>query len=142
MTATVRRARTEDVPALMALRYEVFCVEQGVPTELERDERDARALHLVAEDRGEVVGTCRLIPGEGSWTLGRMAVRADRRGTGIGRRLVELAHAEAREGGARRMTLAAQVPVQGFYAGRGYISRGEIFMDAGIPHIRMDLELI
>jgi len=141
MSVAVRVALRGERPALLALRHEVFCVEQGVPVDLERDAHDEAALHLVAVDGGAVIGTCRLLPGGDSWTLGRMAVRADRRAGGIGRRLLDLAHAEARAGGAVRMTLAAQVPVQGFYGRQGYISQGGVFMDAGIPHIRMHLEL-
>jgi predicted GNAT family N-acyltransferase len=134
-------ARGDERPAVMALRHEVFCVEQGVPVELEQDARDDAAIHLVAVRDGAVVGTCRLVPDPAAWSLGRMAVRADARADGVGRRLLDHAHDVAREGGARRVTLSAQVAVQGFYARRGYISRGEVFLDAGIPHIRMDLEL-
>ena len=46
---------------MMALRHAVFCDEQGVPPELERDAGDAAALHVVAVERGRVVGTCRVL---------------------------------------------------------------------------------
>ena len=141
MSVEVRVGGADDLPALLALRHEVFCVEQGVPVDLEQDGLDTTALHLVALDGGDVVGTCRILTGGDSWRLGRMAVRADRRADGIGRQLMDLAHREARAAGARRVSLAAQTPVQGFYARQGYISRGDVFMEAGIPHIRMDREL-
>ncbi len=141
MSVEVRVGRTDDLSALLALRQEVFCVEQGVPIDLEQDGLDTTALHLVALDGGDVVGTCRILTGGDSWRLGRMAVRADRRADGIGRQLMDLAHREARAGGARRVSLAAQTPVQGFYERQGYISHGDVFMEAGIPHIRMDREL-
>ena len=141
MSVEVRVGRVADLPALIALRHEVFCVEQGVPVELERDGRDATAMHLVAIDAGTVIGTCRILAGRETWRLGRMAVRVDRRADGVGKRLIDLAHREARAAGARRVSLAAQVPVQGFYERQGYISQGEVFMEAGIPHILMDCEL-
>jgi predicted GNAT family N-acyltransferase len=141
MSVEVRVGRAEDLPELLALRHTVFCVEQGVPPELEQDGLDATALHLVALEGCGVVGTCRILTGGDPWRLGRMAVRADRRSRGIGRRLMDLAHREARAAGARRISLAAQTPVQGFYERQGYISRGDVFMEAGIPHIRMDRAL-
>jgi predicted GNAT family N-acyltransferase len=141
MSVEVRVGRAHDLPALLALRHEVFCVEQGVPLELEQDGLDATALHLVALDGGDVVGTCRMLTSGVSWRLGRMAVRVDRRADGIGRKLMDLAHREARAAGARRVSLAAQMPVQGFYERQGYISHGDVFMEAGIPHVHMDREL-
>lgn len=141
MSIEVRVGGADDLPALLALRHEVFCVEQGVALELEQDGLDPSALHLVALDGGDVVGTCRILTDGESWRLGRMAVRADRRADGIGRRLMELAHREGQAAGARRVSLAAQTPVQGFYERQGYIPRGDVFMEAGIPHILMDREL-
>jgi predicted GNAT family N-acyltransferase len=141
VSVEVRVGRADDLPAVLSLRHEVFCVEQGVPPDLEQDGLDRTALHLVALDGGEVVGTCRILTGGDSWRLGRMAVRADRRADGIGRQLMELAHREARGAGARRVSLAAQTPVQGFYERQGYIPHGDVFIEAGIPHILMDREL-
>lgn len=141
MTVEVRVASAKELPELLALRHEVFCVEQGVPVDLEQDGLDPTALHLVALDGRDVVGTCRILTGEDSWRLGRMAVRADRRADGIGRKLMERAHREAQAAGARRISLAAQTPVQGFYERQGYISHGDVFIEAGIPHVLMDREL-
>jgi predicted GNAT family N-acyltransferase len=141
VSVAVRVAAPGEHAALLRLRHEVFCVEQGVPVELERDALDAVAIHLVAVHGDRVIGTCRLVPGGDSWTLGRMAVRADRRAGGVGRDLLAHAHTLARDWGAQRVTLSAQVPVQGFYGRQGYISEGDVFMDAGIPHIRMRREL-
>jgi predicted GNAT family N-acyltransferase len=141
VSVEVRVGHAEELPALLALRHDVFCVEQGVPVGLEQDGLDTTALHLVALDGRDVVGTCRILTGEEPWRLGRMAVRADRRTDGIGRQLMDLAHREARAAGARRVSLAAQTPVQGFYERQGYISHGDVFMEAGIPHIRMDREV-
>jgi len=77
----VRPARDEsEVGAALALRHEVFCVEQGVSLEEELDGRDRDAAHLVVvdEDRA-VVGTCRLLVEGSEVKLGRMAVARSRR---------------------------------------------------------------
>jgi len=84
-----------------------------------------------------VVATCRLVPGGGVWRLGRMAVRRDRRGEGLGAAVLLAAHREAARGGARAIHLAAQTPVRDFYARYGYVPRGDVFIEAGIPHVMM-----
>jgi len=138
MHLVLRRADPADLPAAFALRLEVFCREQGVPEELERDGHDATAIHLVAVAAGgEVVGTCRLLRDGPRMRLGRMAVARAHRGRGIGADMLELAHREARDAGAREVALHAQLPVRGFYAGAGYVAEGDEFEEAGIPHVLM-----
>ena len=52
----VRPARDADeIRAALALRHEVFVVEQRVPLDEEVDAHDETALHLVAVDDGAVV---------------------------------------------------------------------------------------
>ena len=128
-------------PALMtevfALRCEVFVVEQGVPVELELDELDASATHLVAICDAEVVGTLRILEHAGAAKIGRVAVRAAARGTGIGGRLMDRAATIARARGFAEIVLHAQVTVAGFYRRLGYVEEGELFEEAGIPHVAM-----
>ena len=70
-----------ELRAALALRYEVFCTEQGVSEAEEIDGRDGEALHLVAVRGGRVIGTCRVLVEDGVGKLGRMAVeRGARRG--------------------------------------------------------------
>jgi predicted GNAT family N-acyltransferase len=127
----------DELDAVLALRKAVFCDEQGVSLDLERDGRDGQAVHIVATEGGEVVGTCRLLADGDVWRLGRMAVRRDRRGTGLGALVLEAAHREVQASGGREVRLAAQVPVRDFYARYGYKERGDIFIEADIEHVLM-----
>ena len=62
LTYEVRRARGEsEMAAVLELRHEVFCEEQGVPEREELDGRDRESLHLVAVAGEEVLATCRLL---------------------------------------------------------------------------------
>jgi predicted GNAT family N-acyltransferase len=132
-----RRARGGELPLLLALRHAVFCDEQGVPEELEHDAEDASAIHLVIEDGGAVVGTCRLLRRGDVIRLGRMAVVRDRRGEGLGALLLARAHEVAGEEGAAAVELHAQVSVRGFYERAGYAAEGGEFPEAGIAHVAM-----
>lgn len=136
-----RRARDDELPRLLALRYAVFCQEQGVPEELEQDAEDGSAIHLVIDHDGAVIGTCRLLGRGDTIRLGRMAVARDRRGEGLGALLLACAHQVAREEGARGVELHAQVAVRGFYERAGYVAEGGEFEEAGIAHVAMRVPL-
>lgn len=134
----VRVATAEDLPAAFALRHEVFVLGQDVPEELERDELDAVSDHVVAVLDGEVVGTGRLLP---SAVIGRMAVRDDLRGQGIGAAVLEVLEARARERGFAAVELHAQVHATRFYEKAGYVPYGAVYLEAGIEHRSMRKDL-
>jgi predicted GNAT family N-acyltransferase len=119
------------------LRYEVFVDEQEVPRELEADEYDPCATHLVAICDDRVVGTLRILEYGRAAKIGRVAVRAAARRTGIGSRLMDRAAAIALERGFVEIVLHAQVTVAGFYQRLGYLEEGDLFDEAGIPHVAM-----
>ena len=134
----LRPARDQsEIDAALALRYEVFCVEQGVSLDEERDGRDGEALHLVVVDDGVVVGTCRLLAEGSTVKLGRMAVAPSHRGRGLAAELLVEADAQARELRAQRIALAAQLSAQALYERAGYVPYGDVFLDAGIEHVMM-----
>jgi predicted GNAT family N-acyltransferase len=122
----------------MELRRAVFCEEQGVPLEAERDGRDHEAVHLIVLDGERVVGTCRLLTDDGVARLGRMAVAADRRGAGVGAALLREADRAAAAAGARLIRLHAQAHARRVYDRAGYEVRGEPFMEEGIEHVSME----
>jgi len=135
----------DDVAAAYAVRTDVFVAEQGVPLELELDALDASADHFVAYDGERPVGAGRLVvedPGfEGSDPalgrvahLGRLAVRPETRGSGLGLALVAAIEARAAERGLAVVALSAQTHALGFYQRLGYTAYGPEFDDAGLPH--------
>ncbi|MCD6681201.1 MAG: alpha/beta fold hydrolase [Burkholderiaceae bacterium] len=117
-----------------ALRETVFVEEQGVPVAIERDGRDAEALHCVAYRRGRGIATGRLLP---EAKIGRMAVRADARGQGVATRVLEALVAKARARGDAVVELSAQCAVEEFYRRNGFESVGAPYTEAGIAHVRM-----
>ncbi|WP_295993971.1 GNAT family N-acetyltransferase [Rugamonas sp.] len=117
------------------IRFEVFVEEQKVPAEIELDDMDAVCLHAVAYDAaGTPVGTGRLLP---DGHIGRMAVRAVARGTGVGGALLQALMAQARVRGDVQVVLSAQTQAAPFYLRHGFAIDGEEFFEAGIAHIEM-----
>jgi predicted GNAT family N-acyltransferase len=143
VTPTVRRPRDEkELAAALALRIDVFCGEQGVSFEGDRDGLDEEAVHLVAVEGDEVVGTCRLLiePG-GTARFGRLCVRPSARGTGVGGLLLAEAEREARAAGARRIGMHAQTDALSLYRRAGFRPYGERFDEEGIEHLGMEKDL-
>lgn len=119
-------------PRVMPLREAVFVVEQGVPREIEQDAFDAVSRHAIATaPDGRVVGTGRLLP---DGHIGRMAVAAERRGQGVGGRILDALVREADARGMREVVLHAQTHAADFYVRHGFVAEGEIFVEAGIEH--------
>jgi predicted GNAT family N-acyltransferase len=138
----VRRARGDQEYAdLLDLRYEVFCVEQGVPRHEELDGRDHGGVHLVAVREGEVLGTCRLVFVGTTVQFSRLAVRKSARRRGIATTLLEEADAQSRAADARRLVLHAQTYARELYERAGYRTRGRPFVEAGIEHVAMEKTL-
>ncbi|HEX4483558.1 MAG TPA: GNAT family N-acetyltransferase [Solirubrobacteraceae bacterium] len=154
----IRWARgPEDVAAAFRVREQVFCVEQGVPREEELDGLDEQALHLLAFERDEPasaagsreqaegerpIGTLRLLLAGEQAKIGRVAVEADRRRRGLASQMLEQALARARDSGARRARLAAQVVAVALYERAGFAVESEPFDDAGIAHVWMGRSLV
>ena len=138
----IRRARTrEELEAALALRHEVFCVEQGVPERDELDGRDHEGIHLVAMREEELLATCRILLVGSTSQFSRLAVRRWARRQGIATAMLAAADEESRAGGARRIVLHAQTYARELYENAGYRPRGRVFWEAGIEHVAMEKRL-
>jgi len=140
-TIHVRRVSSKnELETAFAIRLRVFVKEQGVPREIELDRDDARATHFLAVHSGRAVGTARVVMRRGSAKIGRMAVLKSYRRRGVGTRLLKRAVQTARQSGAKKIYLHAQVAVVGFYENLNFRCVGPVFDEAGIPHRKMVFE--
>jgi predicted GNAT family N-acyltransferase len=124
--------------ALQAIRKSVFIDEQHVPKELEWDGRDTECVQFLASHNAIPVATVRLTP---DGQIGRMAVLKKFRGRGFGSQLLAAVIKQAKHAGYKQVFLHAQVNVIGFYLQHGFITEGDVFIDAGIEHRSMRLTL-
>ncbi len=126
-----------DMDRALEIRREVFVREQGVPEGEEMDGLDAACRHYLARLDDEPVATARtrILTG-GEAKIERVAVRARLRRLGIGRALMRRLIADL---APSPIALNAQLRSVGFYQGLGFKAEGDIFLDAGIVHIRMVL---
>ncbi|WP_455111013.1 GNAT family N-acetyltransferase [Rothia mucilaginosa] len=132
----------------------VFTVGQQILAQ-EPDEADFDSVHFFhADETGRVLAYLRLFdlmtvddgyhrPIEGAWTIGRVAVREEARGTGLGRALLRDAIEWARENtDARQLVISAQSYLKdSYYGAAGFVQMGEPYLEVGIEHVEMLLEL-
>ena len=125
-----------------AVRQKVFVEEQNVAAEEEWDELDWACRHLLIANENAPMATGRLLSlGDGRARIGRMAVRKDHRGQGLGRIILQGLIAEARRLGFAEIILHAQTHALGFYARAGFATQGPEFDECRMPHREMVLRL-
>ena len=141
MTDVRVAANSSEVDEALELRRRVFVGQQGVTLEADRDGLDPTALHVVAIDGGQVVGTCRLVFDGPLARLARMAVEDDYRGSGLGAAILAEAEQQARAAGSECIRLHAQIAARSLYERGGFAVQGQEFMEEGIPHLTMEKPL-
>ena len=123
------------------IREEVFIKEQGFLNEY--DEIDNVATHFVIYKGEKPCGTLRIFTKEAPdiYFLGRLAVKKDLRGEGIGSKLVEYALNFVKKQGAKELILHSQLNATEFYKKLGFSEYGEIEYEEDCPHIYMKILL-
>jgi predicted GNAT family N-acyltransferase len=124
----------KDKELLSNIRYQVFVDEQKVPIELEIDDDDPLAAHILCILDAQPVGTGRiLLDGH----IGRLAVLKAYRKQGYGNKILDHLELIAQENELTEVFLNAQATAIPFYEKRGYMIISDVFDDAGIPHQTM-----
>lgn len=136
----VERAYADAEADIRRVRDQVFVREQRISAALVHDARDPDCRHVLAFCDGELAGVGRLDPGLEA-KVGRVAVLAEFRGTGVGRRLMAALEAAAVADGFASVWCHAQRSAVPFYLRLGYRAEGDEFLEAGIPHRLMRREL-
>jgi len=130
-----------DFALAMEIRQKVFVIEQKVPEDLEHDEFDEKATHVLLLADGKPVGTGRVFADPertDTARLGRVAVLREYRGLRLGQVLIATLLEEIKKSGRfRRVLIHAQSSVVELYARFGFEKVGEEFYEAGIAHYEM-----
>lgn len=133
----------DEVFEMAVLRSEVFFVEQKIDEEeFDSADRDPTTIHLWIADEQGMAAYLRIVhnsdatggPDGIADSLGRMVVRASARGRGLAQMLMSEALGLV---GDRPLYLHAQDYVTSLYEKFGFERRGELFQEAGIPHVLM-----
>lgn len=145
MEIIVKRFEELDINELyeiLKLRVNVFVVEQNCPYP-ELDDKDKSAWHVYIREGGKITAYLRVLdPGVSFDTAAIGRVISTRRRCGLGTKLLQEGIRVARERmNADAIKIEAQTYARAFYELQGFRQTSEEFLEDGIPHIEMTLEL-
>ena len=124
------------------IRHNVFVIEQKCDPNLEIDEFDADAIHLLAMHGDDCIGTGRIFKYNDSYHMGRICVLSEYRNMNFGYDIVKsLCDKVFKIDADTKILIHAQKYVEHFYEKFGFTSYGDIFFEENIPHIKMELTL-
>lgn len=131
---------TKELYSILKARIDVFVVEQNCPYP-DVDGYDPQAIHLWAEDKGEVVAYCRIFePGikYPETSIGRVLTNQKYRKMNLGKTLMRFAIniIEARYPKSS-IRISAQDYLLTFYKELGFFPTGKNYLEDDIPHSEM-----
>ena len=139
MKYTIKVTQWEDDKThLSEIRRKVFIEEQKVPEDLEWDDDDKSCVHILVTDNNTPIATGRI---KMDGHIGRMAVLKSYRGKGVGSTVLKALIDFSKTLKMKSVYLHAQITAVPFYEKHGFKISSEEFMDAGIPHKSMTLDL-
>lgn len=137
---TFNELSTQEFHEILKARIDVFIVEQTCPYP-ELDGYDQDAVHLWAENEGEVVAYCRLFDSGIKYkeaSIGRVLTNQNYRKRNLGRTLLRFASntVECRFRNSS-IRISAQNYLLPFYREFGFVEVGETYLEDDIPHTEM-----
>ncbi|KFC23765.1 GNAT family N-acetyltransferase [Epilithonimonas lactis] len=137
---TFSELTTPELYEIIKARVNVFVVEQDCPYP-DLDDNDQKAIHLWAENNGEVLAYCRIFDKGIKYpetSIGRVVTTENGRGTGLGKQLIKYA-LEVIENrlGTSEVRISAQDYLLKFYSDFGFQDTGKKYLEDNIPHTEM-----
>ena len=133
----------KEINDIFSLRSEVFIVEQECAYQ-DVDGKDKQADHVMLHVDNELVGYTRVFV-ENTYfkeaSFGRAVVKKNHRGEGYGHLLVDKSLEHLKSKKQSPIKISAQSYLKEFYASHGFVAKGHEYMEDGIPHTAMYLDL-
>ncbi len=124
---------------LIKLRIDVFVVEQNCAYE-ELDNQDQNAQHVLVYQENQLIGYARILFTNKHLHIGRIVVSKSFRGKGIASKLLRYCMDYcAKQWPKEPIYLSAQVHLQAYYEGFGFLPISEVYDWDGIDHVDMKL---
>jgi ElaA protein len=134
---------TRQLYGLLKLRQEIFILEQSCLYP-DIDSLDPIAQHIFACRDDSVMACLRSLPPGTDYresSFGRVAVSVGARGMQLGRQLVERGiDYNLRRWPGQGIRIGAQAYLESFYRDMGFATDSEVYIEDGIPHIKMTLK--
>jgi ElaA protein len=126
---------------VLKLRASVFVVEQDCAYQ-DLDKKDDQATHVMGYFKKELIAYSRVFaPGVIEKThaqIGRVVTQKESRGKGVGLSLMKRSISFCRNQFiCEAIKISAQVYLKNFYNRLGFIEKGKVYLEDGIPHCAM-----
>ncbi|MCL1047750.1 GNAT family N-acetyltransferase [Shewanella electrodiphila] len=137
----------DELYEILKLRVDVFVVEQNCPyPELDNKDRLADVKHLLGlNSQGELIAYTRILPAGVSYpeaSIGRVIIAEQGRGKGIAHELMQRSIDVVKtQWPQTSIQIGAQQHLSDFYQQQGFTVNSEMYLEDGIPHIDMLLNL-
>lgn len=128
----------DELYEILKIRVNVFVVEQNCPYS-ELDDIDKAAYHVYIKDEDGIQAYLRVFK-RGEASIGRVLSLKRRQGLGT-KVLREGIKVAKKKYDAERIVIEAQVYARSMYEKLGFVQASEEFLEDGIPHIKMILEI-
>jgi ElaA protein len=128
---------------LLQLRTEVFVVEQNCVYQ-DMDGKDHKAIHILGYVNDQLASYTRIFkPGDyfDLSSIGRVVVSPLYRGKSYGKEIMKASIAFIKAENYSSVKISAQCYLDKFYTDLGFIATGEKYLEDGIPHQAMLMEL-
>jgi ElaA protein len=131
---------------ILKLRSAVFVVEQNCVYQ-DLDGKDKEAIHIFTESNNEIISYTRIFK-RGNYykdnpSIGRVVVKKSERGKDLGKKIMIKSINYIKENlESEKIELSAQKYLDKFYKELGFYTEGAEYLEDGIPHQRMFLDLI
>ena len=143
-TKNFEALNTKELYAILALRAEVFVVEQNCPYQ-DVDGKDTQSLHVLGHLDQKLVAYARVLGKGVSYqdfaSIGRVVISPAVRGKKYGHKIVACAVEVCHKNFSNQpIKISAQAHLERFYNDHGFKATGEAYLEDGIPHIGMLLK--
>lgn len=133
----------EELEKCLEVRRKVFIEEKGVPAEIEIDEFDkdfSSCEHFTVYEGEIAVGAFRIRRLDKSTArLQRFCFLSEYRDKGFGKKALAFIEDYCRKEGIKLITADAKFDVSEFYVKCGYSVVSDVFEEAGVPHVKIEL---
>ena len=144
MSLLIKQATSAvDLESCLDIRRKIFIDGQNVPEADEIDGLDGESDHYLLLVDDSPVGTTRVRYVHGKAKIERVAILEEYQGRGLGKKLMQHILQEIKHSGkVKTAVLGAQTYAIPFYENLGFTVCSDEYMDAGIPHKDMQMDVV
>lgn len=131
--------KKSELYAILALRMQVFCVEQDCPYQ-DIDNQDQTASHVYIHEEETIKAYARILTEESNkYHIGRVVVAEKHRNEGLATLIMNQCITTIKNDTQATIIISAQSYLKDFYKNLGFENTGHYYLEDDIPHEQMQL---